>query len=50
MWWLLGRLRAKERLIRPDAPWGMVHQVCQNVNDLEVKVMINKRVKGKGYF
>jgi hypothetical protein len=50
MGWLLGRLQTKERLIRPDAPWGMMHQTCLNVNILEVKVMINKRVKAEGYF
>jgi hypothetical protein len=47
MGWLLERLQTKERLIRQDAPWGMVHQVCLNVNVLEVKVVINKKVKGQ---
>jgi hypothetical protein len=44
---LLGRLRAEERLIRPEASGGMVHQVCLNVNVLEMKVVVNKRVKGR---
>jgi hypothetical protein len=45
--WLLGRLWIEESLIRPLAPRGMVHQVCPNVNVLEVKVVINKRVKSQ---
>jgi hypothetical protein len=47
MEWLLRRLRTKERLIRPEALRGMVIQVCLNFKVLEVKVVINKRIKGQ---
>jgi hypothetical protein len=45
--WLLERLHAEERLIRPKASGGMVNQVCPNFKALEVKVVINKKAKGQ---
>jgi hypothetical protein len=41
------RLQTEERLLRPEASRAMVNQVCTNLKVLEVKVMINKRVKGR---
>jgi hypothetical protein len=41
------KARTEERLTRSEAPRGMVNQVCLNLKLLEVKVVINKRVKGQ---
>jgi hypothetical protein len=37
----------KRKANKTGCAMGMVHQVCPNINVLEVKVVINKRVKGQ---